>query len=45
MAQGSVVRVHDWMLEEHPITHIVHNKVNDVCWVGSESIVVSSDES
>ncbi|KAG5586943.1 hypothetical protein H5410_047377 [Solanum commersonii] len=29
----------DWMLEEHPIEHM-----NDVCWVDSESIVVSSDK-
>ncbi|KAK4731849.1 hypothetical protein R3W88_024837 [Solanum pinnatisectum] len=37
VAQGSVVRVYDWMLEEHPIIHIEHNKVNNVCWVDSET--------
>ncbi|KAH0639843.1 hypothetical protein KY285_036429 [Solanum tuberosum] len=44
VAQGSVVRVYNWMLEEHPMIHIEHNKVNDVCWVDSESIVVTSDK-
>ncbi|KAF3620806.1 putative BTB/POZ domain-containing protein-like [Capsicum annuum] len=44
VAHGGVVRVYDWMLEEHPIIHTEHHNVNDVCWVDSESIVVSSDE-
>ncbi|XP_060211572.1 BTB/POZ domain-containing protein At4g30940-like [Lycium barbarum] len=42
VAQGNVVRVYNWMLEEHPIIHFEHDNVNDVCWVDSENIVVSS---
>ncbi|XP_059277377.1 BTB/POZ domain-containing protein At4g30940-like [Lycium ferocissimum] len=42
--QGSVVRVYDWMLDEHPIIHTGNDKVNDVCWVDLENIAISSDE-
>ncbi|XP_055836339.1 BTB/POZ domain-containing protein At4g30940-like [Solanum dulcamara] len=44
VAQGSMVHVYDWMLEEHPTISLDYHKVNDVCWVNSESIVVSFDE-
>ncbi|XP_009587033.1 BTB/POZ domain-containing protein At4g30940-like [Nicotiana tomentosiformis] len=43
VAQGSVVRVYDWMLEEHPTINLDYHKVNDVCWVDSENIVASFD--
>lgn len=39
-----MVRVYDWILEEHHIIYIELKKVNDVCWIDSESIVVSSDK-
>uniref|UniRef100_M1DLL1 Potassium channel tetramerization domain-containing protein n=1 Tax=Solanum tuberosum TaxID=4113 RepID=M1DLL1_SOLTU len=44
VSQGSVAHVYDWMLEEHPTINLDYRKVNDVCWVDSENIVVSSDE-
>ncbi|KAH0711042.1 hypothetical protein KY284_012469 [Solanum tuberosum] len=44
LAQGSVVRVYDWMLEEHPLIHIAHHQVRDICWVDDKHIVISSDK-
>ncbi|KAG5569449.1 hypothetical protein H5410_059215 [Solanum commersonii] len=44
VSQGNVVHVYNWMLEEHPTINLDYRKVNDVCWVDSENIVVSSDE-
>ncbi|XP_009795117.2 BTB/POZ domain-containing protein At4g30940-like [Nicotiana sylvestris] len=43
VAQGSVVRVYDWMLQEHPTINLDYRRVNDVCWVDSENIVASFD--
>ncbi|WMV60222.1 hypothetical protein MTR67_053607 [Solanum verrucosum] len=44
VSQGSVAHVYDLILEEHPTINLDYRKVNDVCWVDSENIVVSSDE-
>lgn len=43
VAHGSMVHVYDWMLEECRTINLDYHKVNDVCWVDSENVVVSSD--
>ncbi|OIT20486.1 btbpoz domain-containing protein [Nicotiana attenuata] len=43
VAQGSLVRVYDWMLEEQATINLDYRRVNDVCWVDSENIVASFD--
>ncbi|XP_004252085.1 BTB/POZ domain-containing protein At4g30940-like [Solanum lycopersicum] len=44
VAHGSVVHVYDWMLEERPTINLDYHKVNNLCWIDSENIVVSSEE-
>ncbi|KAH0710214.1 hypothetical protein KY284_011641 [Solanum tuberosum] len=44
VAHGSVVHMYDWMLEERPTINLDYHKVNNLCWIDSENIVVSSDE-
>lgn len=41
VAHGSMVHVYDWMMEEHPPINLDYQRVNDVGWLDSESIVVS----
>lgn len=41
VAHGSMVHVYDWMLEEHPPINLDYQRVNDVGWIDSESVVVS----
>ncbi|KAF5749520.1 BTB/POZ domain-containing protein [Tripterygium wilfordii] len=44
VAHGSIVHVYDWMMEEHPPMNLDYQRVNDVIWVDSESIVISACE-
>ncbi|KAI3956294.1 hypothetical protein MKX01_004918 [Papaver californicum] len=44
VAHGSMVHVYDWMLEEHPPLNLDYQRVNDVGWIDSESIVISACE-
>uniref|UniRef100_A0A6N2N6S7 BTB domain-containing protein n=1 Tax=Salix viminalis TaxID=40686 RepID=A0A6N2N6S7_SALVM len=44
VAHGSVVHVFDWTMEEHPPLNLDYQRVNDVGWVDSESIIVSTCE-
>ncbi|KAI8019130.1 BTB/POZ domain-containing protein [Camellia lanceoleosa] len=37
-----MVHVYDWMLEEHPSINLDYQRVYDVGWVDSETIVVSA---
>ncbi|KAI8020578.1 BTB/POZ domain-containing protein [Camellia lanceoleosa] len=39
---GSMVHVYDWMLEEHPPINLDYQKVNDVGWIDSETVVVTT---
>ncbi|PHU08261.1 Elongation factor Ts, mitochondrial [Capsicum chinense] len=42
-AHGSIVHVYDWMLEERCAINLDYNEVNNLCWIDSENIVVSTD--
>ncbi|KAM3383492.1 hypothetical protein P3S68_009067 [Capsicum galapagoense] len=42
-AHGSIVHVYDWMLEERCAINLNYNEVNNLCWIDSENIVVSTD--
>ncbi|KAL2502479.1 BTB/POZ domain-containing protein [Forsythia ovata] len=44
VAHGSMVHVYDWMLEEHPPITLDYQRVNDVIWADSKSIVISACE-
>ncbi|XP_058114077.1 BTB/POZ domain-containing protein At2g24240-like [Magnolia sinica] len=44
VAHGSMVHVYDWMLEEHPPINLDYQRVNDVGYIDSESIVISACE-
>ncbi|KAF8389213.1 hypothetical protein HHK36_025906 [Tetracentron sinense] len=44
VADGSMVHVYDWMLEEHPPIHLNYQTVNDMGWIDSENIVISACE-
>ncbi|KAI8018094.1 BTB/POZ domain-containing protein [Camellia lanceoleosa] len=39
---GSMVHVYDWMLEEHPPINLDYQRVNDVGWIDSETVVVTT---
>ncbi|KAI3897932.1 hypothetical protein MKW92_009603 [Papaver armeniacum] len=41
VAHGSIVRVYDWMLEEHPSLNLDYQVVNDIGWIDSDNIVMS----
>ncbi|KAI3923899.1 hypothetical protein MKW92_042609 [Papaver armeniacum] len=41
VAHGSIVRVYDWMLEEHPPLNLDYQVVNDIGWIDSDNIVMS----
>ncbi|KAI3855894.1 hypothetical protein MKW98_007857 [Papaver atlanticum] len=41
VAHGGVVRVYDWMLEEHPPLNLEYQSVNDIGWMDSDNIVMS----
>ncbi|KAI3923897.1 hypothetical protein MKW92_042607 [Papaver armeniacum] len=41
VAHGSVVRIYDWMLEEHPPLNLDYRMVNDIEWIDSENLVMS----
>ncbi|XP_026430954.1 BTB/POZ domain-containing protein At2g24240-like [Papaver somniferum] len=41
IAHGSIVRVYDWMLEEHPPLNLDYQVVNDIGWIDSDNIVMS----
>ncbi|KAI3867162.1 hypothetical protein MKX03_021020 [Papaver bracteatum] len=41
VVHGGMVRVYDWMLEEHPPLHLDNQIVNDVEWIDSENVVIS----
>ncbi|XP_026430953.1 BTB/POZ domain-containing protein At4g30940-like [Papaver somniferum] len=41
VAHGSVVRIYDWMLEEHQSLNLDYRIVNDTEWIDSENLVMS----
>ncbi|KAI3967644.1 hypothetical protein MKW92_040377 [Papaver armeniacum] len=41
VAHGGVVRVYDWMLEEHPPLNLEYQSVNDIGWMNSDNIVMT----
>ncbi|KAI3915452.1 hypothetical protein MKW92_031926 [Papaver armeniacum] len=41
VAHGGVVRVYDWMLEEHPPLNLDYQRVNDIGWIDSDNIVIT----
>ncbi|XP_040998569.1 BTB/POZ domain-containing protein At2g24240-like [Juglans microcarpa x Juglans regia] len=41
VAHGSMVHVYDWMLDEHASITLDYQRVNDVGWIDSQSIVIS----
>ncbi|KAI3927665.1 hypothetical protein MKW92_018273 [Papaver armeniacum] len=41
VAHGGIVRVYDWMLEEHPPLNLDYQIVNDIEWIDSDNIVMS----
>ncbi|KAI3951445.1 hypothetical protein MKW92_017592 [Papaver armeniacum] len=41
VAHGGVVRVYDWMLEEHPPLNLEYQSVNDIGWMDSDKIVMA----
>ncbi|XP_026436203.1 BTB/POZ domain-containing protein At2g24240-like [Papaver somniferum] len=41
VAHGGVVRVYDWMLEEHPPLNLEYQSVNDIGWMDSDNIVMA----
>ncbi|CAL5376280.1 unnamed protein product [Camellia sinensis] len=44
VVHGSMVHVYDWMLEEHPPINLDYQRVNDVGWIESETVVVTACE-
>ncbi|KAI3937585.1 hypothetical protein MKW92_038804, partial [Papaver armeniacum] len=42
VADGGVVRIYDWMLEEHPPLNLDYQSIKDIGWIDSENIVLSS---
>ncbi|KAI3897930.1 hypothetical protein MKW92_009601 [Papaver armeniacum] len=42
VAHGGIVRVYDWMLEEHPSLNLEYQSINDVEWIDIENVVISS---
>ncbi|KAM3215747.1 hypothetical protein P3L10_025187 [Capsicum annuum] len=42
-AHGSIVHVYDCMLEQCCAINLDYNEVNNLCWIDSENIVVSTD--
>ncbi|KAI3941852.1 hypothetical protein MKW92_019793 [Papaver armeniacum] len=40
VVHGCMVRVYDWMLDEHPSLHLDNQIVNNVKWMDSENIVI-----
>ncbi|KAH0735860.1 hypothetical protein KY285_011567 [Solanum tuberosum] len=45
VVRDNIVNVYNWMLEEQPtITTRDYRRVNDVCWVDSDNIAVSSSD-
>ncbi|KAH0774394.1 hypothetical protein KY290_011531 [Solanum tuberosum] len=45
VVRDNMVNVYNWMLEEQPtITTCDYRRVNDVCWVDSDNIAVSSSD-
>ncbi|KAI8002873.1 BTB/POZ domain-containing protein [Camellia lanceoleosa] len=44
VAHGSMVHVYDWMLEEHPPINLDYQRINDVGWIDSETVVVTACE-
>ncbi|KAF2317039.1 hypothetical protein GH714_011154 [Hevea brasiliensis] len=44
VAHGSMVRVYDWMMEEHPPINLDYQRVNDIAWVDSENVILSACE-
>ncbi|KAI3925955.1 hypothetical protein MKW98_028091 [Papaver atlanticum] len=45
VSHGGIVRVYDWMLEEHPPMNLDYQSINDIGWIDSENIVISSCQS
>ncbi|CAL5376209.1 unnamed protein product [Camellia sinensis] len=44
VVHGSMVHVYDWMLEEHSLINLDYQRVNDVGWIDSETVVVTACE-
>ncbi|KAI8019837.1 BTB/POZ domain-containing protein [Camellia lanceoleosa] len=44
VVHGSMVHLYDWMLEEHPPINLDYQRVNDVGWIDSETVVVTACE-
>lgn len=44
VAHGSMVRVYDWMMEEHRPISLDYQQVNDVGYIDSQNIVVTARE-
>ncbi|KAI3933992.1 hypothetical protein MKW92_026315 [Papaver armeniacum] len=42
VTHGGIVRVYDWMLEEHPPLNLGYRSIQDILWIDSENIVISS---
>ncbi|KAI3884178.1 hypothetical protein MKX03_013091 [Papaver bracteatum] len=42
VAHGGIVRVYDWMLQEHPPLNLDYRSVSDIGWIDSENIVIGS---
>ncbi|KAI3884176.1 hypothetical protein MKX03_013089 [Papaver bracteatum] len=36
VAHGGIVRVYDWMLQEHPPLNLDYQSINDIGWIDSE---------
>ncbi|KAI3955772.1 hypothetical protein MKW98_006132 [Papaver atlanticum] len=44
VAHGNIVRVYNWMLEEHAPLNLDYQRVNDIGWIDTENIVLSSSQ-
>ncbi|KAI3965423.1 hypothetical protein MKX01_042904 [Papaver californicum] len=44
VAHGSIVHVYNWMLEEREQLNLDYGLVNDIAWIDSENIVVSTGQ-
>ncbi|RZC82447.1 hypothetical protein C5167_045227 [Papaver somniferum] len=42
VAHDRIVRLYDWMLEEYPTINLNYEKVNDICWIDLEIVVLSA---
>ncbi|KAI3863522.1 hypothetical protein MKX03_002425 [Papaver bracteatum] len=42
VAHGKIVRVYNWMLEEHALLNLDYQRVNDIGWIDTENIVINS---